>query len=44
MYRSKLRNQFQTYESRLRDNKQRNLCVTLLSKAKKKYYTDLKIS
>ena len=40
MHRSKLRNQFlklQTHESRLRYNKQRNLCVTLLRKAKKKY-------
>ena len=47
MHRSKLRNQFlklQTHESRLRYNKQRNLCVTLLRKAKKKYYTDLKMS
>ena len=47
MDRSKLINQFlklQTHESRLRYNKQRNLCVTLLRKAKKKYYTDLKMS
>ena len=47
MHRTKLRNQFlklQTHESRLRYNKQRNLCVTLLRKAKKKYYTDLKMS
>ena len=46
MHRSKLRNQFlklQTHESRLRYNKQRNLCVTLLRKIKK-YYTDLKMS
>ena len=46
MHRSKLRNQFlklQTHESRLRYNKQRNLCVTLLRKAKKKHYTDLKM-
>ena len=47
MHRTKLRNQFlklKTHESRLRYNKQRNLCVTLLRKAKKKYYTDLKMS
>ena len=47
MHRSKLRNQFlklQTHESRLRYNKQRNLCITLLRKAKRKYYTDLKMS
>ena len=47
MHRSKLRNQFlklQIHESRLRYDKQRNLCVTLLRKAKKKYYTDLKMS
>ena len=47
MHRSKLRNQFlklQTNEFRLRYNEQRNLCVTLLTKAKKKYYTDLKMS
>ena len=47
MHRSKLRNQFlklQTHESRLRYNRQRNLCVTLLRKAKKKYCTDLKMS
>ena len=47
MHRSKLKNQFlklQTHESRLRYNKQRNLCITLLRKAKRKYYTDLKMS
>ena len=47
MHRTKLRNQFlklQTNESRLRYNKQKNLCVTLLRKDKKKYYTDLKMS
>ena len=47
MHRTKLRNQFlklKTHGSRLRYNKQRNLCVTLLRKAKKKYYTDLKMS
>ena len=47
MHRSKLRNQFlklQTHESRLRYNKRRNLSVTLLRKAKKKYYTDRKMS
>ena len=47
MHRTKLRNQFlklKTHESRLRYNKQRNLCVTLLRKAKKKYYTNLKMS
>ena len=47
MHRSNLRNQFlklQTHESRLRYNKQRNLCVTLLKKSKKKYYTELRMS
>ena len=47
MHRSKLRNQFlklQIHESRLRHDKQRNLCATLLRKAKKKYYTNLKLS
>ena len=47
MHRSKLTNQFlklQTHESRLTYNKQKNLCVPLLRKAKKKYYTDLKMS
>ena len=47
MHSSKLRNQFlkfQTHESRLRYKNQRNLCVTLLRRAKRKYYTDLKIS
>ena len=42
MHRTKLRNQFlklKTHESRMRYNKQR-----LLRKAKKKYYTDLKMS
>ena len=34
----------QTHESSLKYNKQRNLCVTLLRKAKKKYYINLKIS
>ena len=46
IHRSKLRNQFlklQTHEYRLRYNKKRNACVTLLRKAKKKYYTDLKM-
>ena len=47
MHRSKLRNEFlklQILESRLRYNKQRNLCVTLQRKANKKYDTDLTIS
>ena len=47
MHRTKLRNQFlklQTHESRLRYNKQRNLCATLVRKIKKKYYIDLKMS
>ena len=47
MHRSKLRYQFlklQTHESRLRYNKQRNICVTLLRKAKKKNCNDLKMS
>ena len=34
----------QTHESSLKYNKQINLCVTLLRKAKKKYYINLKIS
>ena len=41
VHRLKLRSQFlklQTHESRLSYNKQRTLCVTLLRKAKKKYY------
>ena len=36
--------QLQTHESRQRYSKQRNLFVTLLRKAKKKYYTSLKMS
>ena len=47
MHRSKSRNQFlklQKHESRLRYNKQKNLCETLLRKAKRNYYTDLKMS
>ena len=47
MHRSKLRNQFlklQTHESRLRQNKQRKPCVTLLREAEKTYYTNLKMS
>ena len=45
MHWSQLRNQFlklQTHESRLRYNKQRS--VASLRKAKKKYYTDFKMS
>ena len=30
--------------NKLRYNKQKNLCITLLRKAKRKYYTDLKMS
>ena len=47
MHKTKLRNQFlklQTHESRLRYNKKRNLCATLVRKVKKKYYIDLKMS
>ena len=47
MPRSKLRNQFlklRTHEPRLRYNKQRNLYVTLLRKAKMKYYNDIEMS
>ena len=47
MHRSKLRNQLlklQTHESRLRQNKQRNPCVTLLRETEKTYYTSLKVS
>ena len=46
MHRSKLINQFlklQTHESGPKYSKQGNLCITLLGKAKKNYYTDLKI-
>ena len=47
MHRSKLRNQFlklRTHEPRLRYNKQRSLYVTLLRKAKTKYYNDIEMS
>ena len=47
MHRSKLINQFlkfQTHESGPKYSKQRNLCITVLGKAKKNYYTGLKMS
>ena len=47
MCRSKLRNQFlakKNEESRIQYNKQRNICVSLLRKAKRKYFDNLKLS
>ena len=44
MLRSKLRNQFlktKTQESKLKYNKQRNLCVSITRKAKRSYYENL---
>ena len=44
MLRSKLRNQFlktRTQESKLKYNKQRNLCVSITRKAKRSYYENL---
>ena len=44
MLRSKLRNQFlktKTQESKLKCNKQRNLCVSITRKAKRSYYKNL---
>ena len=46
MYRSKLRNQIlklRTPESKMKYNKQRNLFLTLLRKAERKYYKDMKL-
>ena len=45
--RSKLRNQFlknRSVESSMKYNKQRNICVALLRKTKRKYYEDLRLS
>ena len=47
MNRSKLRNPFlksRSVESRMQYNKQKNICVALLRKTKKKYYEDLRLS
>ena len=44
MLRSKLRNQFlktKTQDSKMKYNKQRNLCVSLTRKAKRSYYENL---
>ena len=44
MLRTKLRNQFlikRTSEAKLKYSKQRNLCVSLLTKAKRNYYENL---
>ena len=47
MNRSRLRNPFlksRSVESRMQYNKQKNICVALLRKTKKKYYEDLRLS
>ena len=47
MLRTKLRNQFlkkRTLEAKLKYNKQRNLCVSLLRKAKRNYYQNLELN
>ena len=47
MIRSRLRNQFlrnKSVESRMKYNKQRNICVALIRKTKDKYYKDLRLS
>ena len=45
MLRTKLRNQFlkkrRTLEARTKHNKQRNICVSLVKKAKRTYYENL---
>ena len=44
MLRTKLRNQFlkkKTLEARTKHNKQRNICVSLVKKAKRDYYENL---
>ena len=44
MLRTKLRNKFlkkKTSESRAKYNKQRNICVSLIKKAKRNYYENL---
>ena len=45
--RSRLRNQFlrnKSVKSRMKYNKQRNICVALIRKTKEKYYKDLRLS
>ena len=47
MLRTKLRNQFlktRTSEVKLKYNKQRNLCVSLLRKTKRNYYENLNLN
>ena len=47
MNRSRLRNQFlknRSVESRIKYSEQRNICVALLRKTKRKYYEALKLS
>ena len=47
MRRTKLRNQFlkkRTSEAKLKYNKQRNLCVNLLRKAKRNHYDNLDLN
>ena len=47
MNRSRLRNQFlknRSIQSRMKYNKQINICVALLRKTKRKYYEDLRLS
>ena len=47
MNRSRLRNQFlknRSVESRIKYSKQRNICIALLRKTKRKYYEALKLS
>ena len=47
MLRTKLRNQFlktRTSEAKLKYNKQRNLCVSLLRKTKRNYYENLNLN
>ena len=47
MLRTKLRNQFskiRTPEAKLKYNKQRNLCVSLLRKTKRNYYENLDLN
>ena len=44
MLRTKLRNQFckkRTLEARTKNNKQRNICVSFVKKAKRNYYKNL---
>ena len=47
MLRTKLRNQFlkkRTLEARIKYNKQRNICVSLVKKAKRNYYENLDLN